>query len=598
MGIRLPVNDNPYSVAITPNDTRARMGLVAAPETKYGTAKMVGAATSMLAKEMDAWGKQIDQTNAQDAINKTKFELDDLENNPETGWANQKGEKALNRDSGKSLMEEVGDSQNEIYNRHLSALKTPRARAMYQQYIDAQRMDTSSRVQKHVFNQQKAYGEAVDQATMASAVNDYSSLDPAKMRSAMDVIKGLIQKKVDSTGMPVSVYDTLGKIHEATVGRFLDRGRADLAAGYLRANKDEMSNVQYESAQKQVTAVETENKADAAAETLAETYSLNRSGFMKELKKNYTPEMQKKIGAKVAQIWKYNDAVVAQENKEDFNKAVDTWMETGKVPPQAVQRMKDKKQWDYVAKLEKMSTVDEVKESDLDALQELTELKTNDPGAFVEKDIAHEYADRLTRNDIKRFSVAQSTANTVSSRLFESELQKRINSDSKLRQHVLAIKEAAGPLYKDLIKRSANKSLTKDQIGHALDLLLSRETRFWGDRGYEVISKAKENRVAPAEALANANLEADWATSKNVVEILRQNKLTLGAARDGLEQANKYQAAAARVWAEFGPPAGLQRRATKALAATGNTNPSQDQVQRFMWRLLVRDQQQDKPLAK
>ena len=118
---------NPFETGSVVGDT-TEMGLQAAPETKYGRAKMAGALGAQFDQVLERWQQNVDETKNRDNANELQRFLIEQKTNAETGWANLKGENALQRLNGLSLEEETSQAFKERYTCLLYTSPSPRDR--------------------------------------------------------------------------------------------------------------------------------------------------------------------------------------------------------------------------------------------------------------------------------------------------------------------------------------------------------------------------------------------------------------------------------------------------------------------------------------
>lgn len=250
----IQVPGNPFAGGVSHNATNGLGKLHEMPKTKWGKEQLLVGMTEDIAGAVDRWQKETDAAIVQDAVNQTKNQLEDLKTNQKDGWVNQVGGNAVNRQDGKSLVEEYSGRGKDIFDNRRGQLHTLRQKQMYDVYAKAAGQKLSSDLQSHLVTQQAVFEKATHTATFNSAVEDVLSGDPEKMRSGYTVALTELQWQADRSGLPVDVHSTLGKVNAMTIEGFIDGKNPEGAAKWLEEHRDDMSAAQQAKAERLIKA--------------------------------------------------------------------------------------------------------------------------------------------------------------------------------------------------------------------------------------------------------------------------------------------------------------------------------------------------------
>ena len=258
MAMQVP---NPYAVGVAVGGPRnTSQGLVAAPDvasSKYNEAARLQQAGGEFSKALDQWQKEIDLTRAQDATNKLNqaaLKLKYGDGTGQNGWVNQLGRNALERESGKSLAEENLDALKTEADAISKTLGNARQKAIFQDVFDATRTQMSQQIGAHTTRQFGIWQDSVDQETLESAIAQGMSTDETTREGGMAVSKAIIDKMYGRRGLKPDYSKGPGLIAAFAIDNLVDNGSPEAAQRYLDTNRDYMSPVQVQRAERLIAA--------------------------------------------------------------------------------------------------------------------------------------------------------------------------------------------------------------------------------------------------------------------------------------------------------------------------------------------------------
>ena len=192
-----------------------------------------------------------------DVSNQAKERMFDLLYDKDNGALNQKGEKALRRDSGKDLTVEYTDRFKEITDELSASLGNDQQRKMFAQHAGSMRSQIYGDTERHLAGEAKAYKISTYDATVATAQREISlmgasgdlSVDPETGRSRLDDagdrIKAATFEKARASGLSaeeaeVQARKSLSNAHTLAIAGALEAQKPEFADLYLKKYKDQM----------------------------------------------------------------------------------------------------------------------------------------------------------------------------------------------------------------------------------------------------------------------------------------------------------------------------------------------------------------------
>lgn len=165
-----------------------------------------GQQTQEFAATLDKFAGELDETAAQDALNKLRTKRAELTYDPEKGFRRIQGGDMVNGKGpgGQPWMKELPEGFQKEVDNIGSGLLSPRARALYQRAAGAETLAFGRDLAIYAGDQNEKYQTAVDKDThqqiLASAAQNYE--DPAAVTTLMDRAAGVADRTARRTGMP------------------------------------------------------------------------------------------------------------------------------------------------------------------------------------------------------------------------------------------------------------------------------------------------------------------------------------------------------------------------------------------------------------
>lgn len=508
MAMKIPSSGNPFGVAAEVQSTR-EMGLVKAPEPEFseaGLAKQLGQAGDKILAAAQKWQEEQDNTRLDDFSNQLKSLESDLTYNEETGYARQLGKNALERESGRTLADEVQDRFTEE-GRKLMANMSPRVRRRAQELFDATSVTLNNNVNRHVFAQSIEWRKSVTQETLARASAMTQSDDLEERLSGFAIAREATKRRAHDLGLEVDLTATVGKSHVELLSRMIDEGRLDEAKDWFGQYKHEMSGNQIAGIDKLMTAKETEVTGKALGEKLYLESGGDRAKAYKQLDgvdERYRETTKKSIDA----AYQRDEAIRKQENEENKKEAWQFLVNGEAVPLSLEQEIKEKdpETWrsidSYVRSQESNTPV----KRNLKAWDDLLALSTRDPERFRSLDLST-YQGDLPLEDIKTLQLLQRNLPGKQFEGFMGDVRSRckienINDEKKKQQ----VEQAAVALYSDYVGRTKQQVLDPRVRSELIETLFKDVNPSWfgSTRGYEAVANRTDG-MRPSDAVSSVS---------------------------------------------------------------------------------------------
>lgn len=489
--IKIPHADNPFGIGVDVQSTH-EMGMSAVPETQYGGARM--------AKELEsaakAWQMEVEDTLAQDLMNELEQERLQQQDDPETGWKNQLGKNALERESGKSLTEEAQENFKQSYETIRKKAGTQRVRRLFDNFYKGADVSLTNNVNAHVNKQFLSYQADTEQATLNNAFKQGLSDNPEEAASGLAVSRAVVEKMYQRSGLKTDYSKGPGVIHTARLGKMYDDGNVQEADAYLEANKHEMSAEQVAQVQRVQKAAQKEADIETQAQKIITTHGDSKEGMIKALREANAlagTKDGKHVNARVKQHyallgeeWKLRGAEAAQVAMKELE-------EKGKIPPSVMEDLKEYAPETY-NRIQKLQTEGTARETDTNTYTGLMMLKEADPISFSRIDLST-YRAVLTERDLNYLKTQQKNLGSDQLREFNRLVEGVIRSNKSLRKDLQKAAEfRAGAVEYFVAQAAARKEPFKfEELNRMVDGLSKgyRENTFFDD-SYPLYKQIKE----------------------------------------------------------------------------------------------------------
>lgn len=207
--------------------------------------KSGGAALSNIALDMQ---QQANQVRLDDALNKTRQQMLDLQYNPQSGYLNLKGDQALTRPDGVSLTQEYGDKLNESITDISANLGNDAQRRAYQIQADALKTQFQAGVQQHQLGEYREYALSTQTGTMKLGV-DGAKLNwnnPDMIKQNLESVRGAVYRSGSLQGLSANeitanMQQVVSATHSGVIAAALENQNPSYAQQYLQQNKSQMT---------------------------------------------------------------------------------------------------------------------------------------------------------------------------------------------------------------------------------------------------------------------------------------------------------------------------------------------------------------------
>lgn len=507
MAMKIPSSGNPFGVSAEVQSTR-EMGLVKAPESEFseaGLAKQLGQAGDKILAAAQKWQEEQDNTRLDDFANQLKSLESDLTYNEETGYARQLGKNALERESGRTLADEVQDRFTEE-GRKLMANMSPRVRRRAQELFDATSVTLNNNVNRHVFAQSIEWRKSVTQETLARASAMTQSDDLEERLSGFAIAREATKRRAHDLGLEVDLTVTVGKSHVELLSRMIDEGRLDEAKEWFGQYKHEMSGSQIAGIDKLMTAKETEVTGKALGEKLYLENGSDRAKAYKQLDdvdERYRETAKKGIDA----AYQRDEAIRKQENEENEKEAWQFLVNGEAVPLSLEQEIKEKdpKTWRSIETYLRAKEKDTPVVTDLPTWDRLLRMVTANPEAFRSIDFTT-YKGTLSETDIKTLQNMQKNLPGKQFDGFMSEVRLRCKIENIQKPEAIQkVEQAAAALFADYQSRSKMNVLDGRVQSDLIERVFKGYDTEWylpNKSGHEVIGERSVG-VRPSNAITS-----------------------------------------------------------------------------------------------
>ena len=543
---------NPFETGSVVGDT-TEMGLQAAPETKYGRAKMAGALGAQFDQVLERWQQNVDETKNRDNANELQRFLIEQKTNAETGWANLKGENALQRLNGLSLEEETSQAFKERYTELRKRCGNERQRRALDAAYGGMDVQRQQNIAAWVVQQQGVYEADVDKRNLETAVqiaSDYK--DPVSLESGLEVARSTVERISKRAGISYDPSIGPGIIHATNLDQMIDDADVGAAKTYLKKYRGEMSAKQIATVQKALDIADRKQREQSEADAIISKYGSNVASALKAVE-GLDADIRDGARSKVRQRISDMNAIEAAETKQLKKQAVRIFDASGDLPAGVEARLLELDP-EWVRRF-KNAASKPLKKSDDGVLIDLDNLATSDPEKFADLDL-DEYKPFLSKTDFRRYQTRQSRMGDASYKEFKKSLKDAMAIDSYYKK-VSRRKEVevrADEVFAELRQQKPNGYIDKATQKQVIDQLLGEQTGWFPDRGYETVGD-REKGSSALEALAGASYESD--ADFSAVQGILKEKGVYG-------KATPTQAKAARQLADgYGYPSDVWVQATQ-----------------------------------
>ena len=250
---RVPTYDNfqaaqtgspntPFAESSTPNALQVEGDQL----QQFGAAtQRAGDAASRIAVQMQDTANQV---RVNDAVNRARQAAQDLAYNPDTGYLNLKGDRALTRPNGQPLPVEYGDKLNEQIGNIAATLGNDAQRRQFQLNATDLQTQFHGQVESHMLGEFRSHAVSVQDGTIDLASDDAKrSWDkPEMIGPSLEAAKAAVYQKGLISGWSASqtqaaLLSTTSKVHTDVIRAALENNNPTYALGYLNSRKAEMT---------------------------------------------------------------------------------------------------------------------------------------------------------------------------------------------------------------------------------------------------------------------------------------------------------------------------------------------------------------------
>lgn len=514
MAMQVP---NPFGVDVAISRPSSNEGLVAAPQTEYSMQSLGGQLKGSLGefdKALTKWQAEIDQTRVQDAanqLNEAALKLKYGDGTGENGWVNQLGKNALERESGKSLEQENLDELKSQTDAIRKTLGNSRQRMLFDDLVEATRVQMSQGIAMHTQHQFKAYQDSVDQQTLESAIAQGMSTDAMTRESGMAVSKALIDKIYKRRGLEPDYSKGPGLIASMSIEQMVDNGASSQARRYLAANKDMMSPTQIAKAERLIQAGEEDELVQATASKIFADSNGSLASALKAVN-SVDPKIRDKVRTDVRKVFSDIEAIQRAQNKERRNVVWSLVLQGQKVPTSMMQEMfaEDIDGYKVVQNYLEKETEGGVKISDKKVLDALDKMAEDDPQGFRELDIRAKYGDVLTAREINTQQTKQRNIDNVQFKDFVKAAKDAARIDGVRSMDLPMVGIAATRKWEEWMAKSDKVPSPEDQKRMIKSLLSGNSEGFLWDSAQPQWKAITENPTMPVSDLGRVGWSGDF----------------------------------------------------------------------------------------
>lgn len=237
MPIQIP--GDPFGGSTATNDVQG-LKLVDKKPAKYDKYTLISGALQGVAQTVQKKTREMELAQVKEAVNNLEQIRQQRENDPERGWKFAQGKNALERESGKSLRDEVEEGWNLDVQEAMKGVKSSWGRKALNDYVKRATETQRQAIDKHVLQQQTAYQTAVDEQTMGTAQQMIMADDPKTVAQGLQLAETTCASVEQRTGIPVDRTKFLGPMHTTVVGRMVQAGRISEARAYVKKNRGQI----------------------------------------------------------------------------------------------------------------------------------------------------------------------------------------------------------------------------------------------------------------------------------------------------------------------------------------------------------------------
>lgn len=243
-GLKVAASTGPDTQFSAPN---VNPGQIAADQTRQlGDATMrLGVAGADIATDQFDLANQV---KVNDAMNQARGAAQALTYDPQTGYANLKGNDALTRPSGQALPDEYAGKLKDALSNIAGGLTTDAQRRAFQVQSGNLTTQFQGDVERHMLGEFREYALSTQDGTinLASDTAKRAWSNPDSIGPAIDSAKAAVYQKGKLLGWAPTQIDaallaTTSKVHTDVVMSALENNNPTYALGYLDQNKKSMT---------------------------------------------------------------------------------------------------------------------------------------------------------------------------------------------------------------------------------------------------------------------------------------------------------------------------------------------------------------------
>lgn len=346
--------------------------------------------------------KMIDQTLIADAMNKAVSARNFLTYDKDSGYAHLKGEAALRRPNGKSLIDEYDERLRQHLDGIESELLTDPQRIQFRAQASQLRRDFVGNLMRHSGQEFHEFSVRTQDGTIATA-RDQMTLswgDAAALEQSRNAIKAAVYEKSRLLGLPaaqveVGTTEALSPAHASVIAQAADAGKLDYAREYLKQVEGELTARDKLQITKILDAGDFEQRTQDGALGLYTKHKGDAAAALAEARTVFSGKDEDAVVRRIKEMDAEETALRERAQRDAGDKAWSIYAQTGslgKIPPSLMAAMDGK---DLVSMREAARRAADVKAGKVDK----TELDT----AFYELLADDDSIARLSKPQIATF---------------------------------------------------------------------------------------------------------------------------------------------------------------------------------------------------
>lgn len=319
---------------------------------------------------------------------------------------------------GKQAAEKANDYKSKFDNEILDiekSLTNPEQINQFRSLSERVYRDVDNQMQGHIFGEIRNYENEQSKASLAIVQNDalVNYKQPGKVKESLDLQKELINSQAERNGLSPEAKKSMmlaatTQTHSQIISRMVNGGDDQLAKEYYSQSKSELTG----EAQAKIETVL--NKSSIIGESQRQTdallsQGLNQTDALAQARKIEDPKLRDETVRRLRNRYSERSQVAKMESNERYEKSFDILSKTkslDSIPPSELASMTASEEKALRA-YEKQLKSGAVASTDIKVYYQLEQLAGENKKAFKDQNLLL-YADKLTPQDLKKFSRMQS----------------------------------------------------------------------------------------------------------------------------------------------------------------------------------------------